>query len=259
MKKKKNQSSKLLHFITAINGFVQLGLFIGTLVYVLSIYTSELPLLEGMIAVVIWLLAVAPISIVIDAIATQQDSLRNQSQVKTEFIPPPLPPLKVFMIRSSLAWIIYVMGFVAIISIAFLGKEMMFWMFESLPKILAIVISSLACTTISLGILSALCFVVVPQPLLDFYLYPNKTIQIIVYKNGANPIGWQQFKFIGSSLIQLSLLLGVNTSVILSVKLLPTIFISWGMTENWAKFISLPVYGLMLYGSLRFAMWFVRR
>ncbi|GEM_PF-5010178 len=256
--KKKKKYSKLFKNIISINAFVQLGLFIGTILYISSVASvSVLLSLQGVLIGGLWLLAVAPISIVISAMAGYQEYMQKQSKQTSELISTPLPTLGYFMKRSLLAWVIYVAGFLVILWLTFGIMDVFIditrLLIPDISAFVSLIVSFAILPVFLFGFFSAIFFVNVPQPLLDFYLYPNQSIQQIVYKDGINPLAWHRLK--PNLLLSMDWLFRLSTFMMLVafVQFLPDILSEGNVDALWM----LPIGIFLFYIALKLTQRFV--
>lgn len=252
-KKNKNTSKHLLNFIETINGLVQLALFLGTFAYI--IYLSSLPTIQHILAIVIWLIAIAPVSIIVSAIAQQQAHLREQAEydVTQKIISVPLPPLKFYMLRSFLAWIIYVIGFILILLLTIAIISAILMIVRDFIEFIAIMIFIISFAPVTLmGVISALLFYSVPEPIIDFRLYPRSTLQKLAYKNGKNPLEWETLKPNLDLLFRGSLFLSLWLVTLLSMKFIPMLLTEiFNVTGWWSVLIILPVDAVIIFVAYR--------
>lgn len=248
---KKNKNKQLHKFIILMNAFVQLPLFFGTFVYHIM-YISSLPLTYQIITIAIWLMAIAPVSIIFSAIKEHQTHSENQTDYdkQHEIISPSLPSMKTYMIRSLLAWVIYVSGLIAIIlttmGIVNIIMELTKIIFSN--EVLAIIFVAFPRTLVmTIGFFSALLFNIIPEPLLDFYLLPNELIQRFGYEESENPLEWQTLKSSISALIKTCLIFSIGIGIMVLIKSVPEGLTSLGITQFWSVLLMFPIYTLIIY------------
>lgn len=248
-KKNKSKSKHLLNFIKMINGFIQITLFLGTFTYI--IYLSQLPTMQHLLAIIIWLIAVAPVSVILSAIAQRQTHLKKQVEYDAaqEIISEPLPSLKFYFVRSLLAWMIYIIGFVLILllTIGVIGVILM--IVTDFIEFIAILLFLITFAPVMvIGVIFALLFINIPEPVIDFYLYPHSTIQKLAYKDDGNPLEWGTLRSNLKFLIQGCLLLSLWIVTLLSVKLIPMLLTeAFNVTGWWSILIVLPVAGIIVF------------
>lgn len=259
------ESSGIEKFFAGSNSLFQVSLAIGAFFYIAFI--TGLPHIVNIIAGLLGFIAFGALSILSNAYTHRHgiynqyidDGMKAAAHSKKAKSQLPIPPLKAFLIRSAIAWIIFIIGLAILLTIGFsvmAGSMAYIVPFtpdnEAMGRLISMIVT-LPIVITGFGLIVGM-YVVAPA-IVDAAIYKNDLIIAHLYEEDEKPMTVGKFAKGMWTVLRASLGVGIGLSVILSLR----VGLEFLDEADPPLYIFLPIIAVLIIAGLAFSWWSIKR